>query len=320
MQETTVNLPFITPIRTARSTCNDAHPGEVRTARVAPGRAPRGRCLNALRTRSSTPAIDEGRSGQRLDPHAPRRSRSWKESLSAGSNKEREPDEVVAIGARPSRACSPARSGHPPARRHPAFSLGVETLGGVMTPPHRTQHHDPDEQETFSTAADSQTSVTIHVLQGEREVRQDKHARQLRSHRHPPGAAGVPQIEVEFALDANGIPTVTATDKTSGRRRISRSRIRAACPGRDRPDETATPGARRGRQSPVARSSTSRTGRNHAHPDPQGGRARRQGQPRSARQGRNALSNPRASFRATTRHRSRPPSRSSTPPAWSRAR
>ncbi len=100
------------------------------------------------------------------------------------------------------------------------LSLGVETLGGVMTRLiERNTTIPASRKETFSTAADSQTSVMIHVLQGEREFAKDNRTLgQFELAGIPPAPRGVPQIEVEFALDANGILTVTATDKASGKK------------------------------------------------------------------------------------------------------
>lgn len=99
------------------------------------------------------------------------------------------------------------------------LSLGVETLGGVMTRLIEKNTTIPtSKKEVFSTAADNQTSVTIHVLQGEREFARDN--RSLGRFDLTGIAAaprGLPQIEVEFAIDANGILNVTATDKATSK-------------------------------------------------------------------------------------------------------
>jgi chaperone protein DnaK len=100
------------------------------------------------------------------------------------------------------------------------LSLGVETLGGVMTRliPRNTTVP-TSKSETFSTAADGQTSVEINVLQGEREfVRDNKSLGNFRLDGIPPAPRGVPQIEVRFDIDANGILSVTATDKGTGKK------------------------------------------------------------------------------------------------------
>jgi molecular chaperone DnaK len=97
------------------------------------------------------------------------------------------------------------------------LSLGIETLGGVMTTliPRNTTIP-TRKSETFSTAADSQTSVEVHVLQGERPMARDN--RTLgRFHLSglPPAPRGVPQIEVTFDIDANGIVNVSAKDQAT---------------------------------------------------------------------------------------------------------
>src|SRR2546421_4469705 len=99
------------------------------------------------------------------------------------------------------------------------LSLGVETLGGVMTKliPRNTTIP-VRKTEIFSTAEDNQSAVEIHVLQGERELARDnKSLGRFRLEGIPPAPRGVPQIEVTFDIDANGILHVTARDKASGR-------------------------------------------------------------------------------------------------------
>lgn len=99
------------------------------------------------------------------------------------------------------------------------LSLGLETLGGVMTKliPRNTTLP-TSKSETFSTAADNQTSVEINVLQGEREfVKDNKSLGRFRLDGIPPAARGVPQIEVKFDIDANGILSVSAQDKGTGK-------------------------------------------------------------------------------------------------------
>ncbi|MBD2568504.1 molecular chaperone DnaK [Anabaena lutea] len=99
------------------------------------------------------------------------------------------------------------------------LSLGVETLGGVMTKiiPRNTTIP-TKKSEVFSTAVDGQTNVEIHVLQGEREFSNDnKSLGTFRLDGIPPAPRGVPQIEVTFDIDANGILNVTAKDKGTGK-------------------------------------------------------------------------------------------------------
>ncbi|MGB7088009.1 MAG: Hsp70 family protein, partial [Phormidesmis sp.] len=99
------------------------------------------------------------------------------------------------------------------------LSLGVETLGGVMTKLITRNTTIPTKKsEVFSTAVDGQTNVEIHVLQGEREMASDnKDLGIFRLDGIPPAQRGVPQIEVIFDIDANGILNVTAKDKGSGK-------------------------------------------------------------------------------------------------------
>jgi len=99
------------------------------------------------------------------------------------------------------------------------LTLGVETLGGVRTPLIERNTTIPTRKsEVFSTAADGQTQVEIHVLQGEREMAADN--RSLgRFHLTglPPAPRGIPQVEVTFDIDANGILNVSAKDKATGK-------------------------------------------------------------------------------------------------------
>jgi len=99
------------------------------------------------------------------------------------------------------------------------LSLGIETLGGVMTKLIQKNTTIPTKaQQVFSTAEDSQTAVTIHVLQGEREMaRGNKSLGQFNLTDIPPAPRGMPQIEVAFDIDANGILHVSAKDKATGK-------------------------------------------------------------------------------------------------------
>ncbi len=99
------------------------------------------------------------------------------------------------------------------------LSLGIETLGGVMTKLIEKNTTIPTKAtQTFSTADDSQTAVTVHVLQGEREMAQaNKSLGKFDLQDIPPAPRGVPQIEVTFDIDANGILHVSAKDKATGK-------------------------------------------------------------------------------------------------------
>jgi molecular chaperone DnaK len=99
------------------------------------------------------------------------------------------------------------------------LSLGIETLGGVMTKLIEKNTTIPTKAtQTFSTAEDNQTAVTVHVLQGEREVASgNKSLGKFDLSDIPPAPRGVPQVEVAFDIDANGILNVSARDKATGR-------------------------------------------------------------------------------------------------------
>jgi len=129
------------------------------------------------------------------------------------------PDEVVAVGAAIQAGVLKGEVKDILLLDVTPLSLGVETLGGVMTKLiDRNTTIPTSRSQVFSTAADSQTSVEVHVLQGEREMARDN--RTLgRFHLDgiPPAPRGMPQIEVTFDLDANGILNVKAQDKGTGR-------------------------------------------------------------------------------------------------------
>jgi molecular chaperone DnaK len=99
------------------------------------------------------------------------------------------------------------------------LTLGLETLGGVRTALIEKNTTIPTKKsQVFSTAADNQTSVEVHVLQGEREMAQDnKSLGRFILDGIPPAPRGVPQVEVTFDIDANGILNVSAKDKASGK-------------------------------------------------------------------------------------------------------
>jgi molecular chaperone DnaK len=129
------------------------------------------------------------------------------------------PDEVVAIGAAVQAGVLAGDVKDLLLLDVTPLSLGIETLGGVMTTLIPRNTTIPTRKgETFSTAADSQTSVEVHVQQGERPLARDNRTLgRFQLTGIPPAPRGVPQIEVTFDLDANGIVNVSAKDKATGK-------------------------------------------------------------------------------------------------------
>ncbi len=134
-------------------------------------------------------------------------------------NKSMNPDEVVAIGAAIQGAVIKGDVKDVLLLDITPLSLGIETLGGVTTKLIEKGTTIPvKKSQIFSTAEDNQSAVTIHVLQGEREFAKDnKSLGQFNLEGIPPAPRGVPQIEVTFDIDANGILTVSAKDKATGK-------------------------------------------------------------------------------------------------------
>ena len=129
------------------------------------------------------------------------------------------PDEVVAVGAAIQAGVLAGEVKDVVLLDVTPLSLGVETLGGVMTKLIERNTTIPARRsEVFSTAEDNQTAVDIHVLQGERELARDNRTLgHFRLEGLAPSPRGLPQIEVSFDIDANGILTATAVDKATGK-------------------------------------------------------------------------------------------------------
>ena len=165
------------------------------------------------------------------------------------------------------------------------LSLGIETLGGVMTKLIQKNTTIPTKaQQVFSTADDNQNAVTIHVLQGERDMASgNKSLGQFNLEGIPPAPRGMPQIEVTFDIDANGILHVSAKDKATGKENKIKIKANSGpVRGRDPAHGEGRRGARRGRPEAAARSvAGAQPGRRAgAHREEVADRVRRQGRRR----------------------------------------
>ena len=135
------------------------------------------------------------------------------------ARKDLNPDEAVAVGAAIQGSVLSGDTKDILLLDVTPLTLGIETLGGVSTPLIDKNTTIPTQKsQVFSTAEDNQTAVTVHVIQGERtQAVQNKSLGQFNLADIPPAARGMPQIEVSFDLDANGILNVSAKDKNSGK-------------------------------------------------------------------------------------------------------
>ena len=133
--------------------------------------------------------------------------------------KDLNPDEAVAVGAAIQGSVLSGDTTDVLLLDVTPLTLGIETLGGVATPLIEKNTTIPTQKsQIFSTAEDNQTAVTVHVIQGERtQAAQNKSLGQFNLADIPPASRGVPQIEVSFDLDANGILNVSAKDKNTGK-------------------------------------------------------------------------------------------------------
>jgi molecular chaperone DnaK len=223
--ETSINLPFITAtsegpkhldLKLTRARFEDLASDLIQRCRVP--------VENALRdAKLSKTEIDEvvlvGGSTR-----IPAVQQLVRDIIGKDPNQSVNPDEVVAVGAAIQAGVLAGDVKDVLLLDVTPLSLGVETLGGVATAliPRNTTIP-TRKSETFSTAEDGQTSVEIHVIQGERQLARDnKSLGRFKLEGIPPAPRGVPQIEVTFDIDANGILNVTAKDKGTGKeQRIS---------------------------------------------------------------------------------------------------
>lgn len=220
MLQTDVNLPFITATQEGpkhlninitrakfESLCTDLFDRSLKP------------CESALRDANLTPSqIDEvilvGGSTR-----IPKIQELVKNFFGKDPSKGVNPDEVVAVGAAIQGGVLAGDVKDVLLLDVTPLSLGIETMGGVMTPMIQSNTTIPHRKtETFSTASDNQPSVEIHILQGERPMAADnKTLGKFHLDGIPPAPRGIPQIEVTFDIDANGILSVTAKDKASGK-------------------------------------------------------------------------------------------------------
>jgi molecular chaperone DnaK len=219
-QKTNVNLPFITATQEGPKHLN-----------VDLSRSKFEQLVDDLVKRSITPCEkalkDAGMSKSEIDQvilvggstRIPRIQEAVKEFFGKDPSKGVNPDEVVAVGAAIQGGVLSGDVEDVVLLDVTPLTLGIETLGGVMTPLIESNSTIPtSKSQVFSTAADSQSSVEIHILQGERaQAASNRTLGRFHLDGIPPAPRGMPQIEVTFDLDANGVLNIVAKDKGTGK-------------------------------------------------------------------------------------------------------
>ena len=219
--ETTVNLPFITADQSGpkhlQLTITRAKLESLIGDIIERLRKP---CLRALEDASMSPTDIHQVALVGGSTRIPKVQQLAHELFAREPNRSINPDEVVAVGAAIlANELTKGKDSDILLLDVTPLTLGIETLGGVMTKLiERNTTVPTSKSETFSTAADNQTEVTINVLQGEREFSQDNRTLgQFNLTGIAPAPRGMPQVEVTFNIDANGILNVKAQDKATGK-------------------------------------------------------------------------------------------------------